>query len=139
MEAIAACERAIALCAAAGQQALAFLAQAPVPLLTTFTHVGLMLCQKFRGRWRAAIAHSEQARDVGVIAGDDGLAAFAVAPTDYFRGWALAHTAIARCAGGEDAEALGILDYAVGLARDAGHVSGSTLIALALSEARPLR
>ena len=29
VEAIAACERAIALCAAAGQQALAFLAQAP--------------------------------------------------------------------------------------------------------------
>ncbi len=191
VEAIAAFERAIPLCAAAGdavnaahaalmacwtwadvgdcargeaagQQALAFLAQAPVPMLTTFAHVGLMQCQKFRGRWRAAIAHSEQARDVGVIAGDDGLAAFggafladalyesgdtaaaiaagqtaiAVAPTDYFRGWALAYTAIARCAGGQDAEALGILDYAVGLARDAGHVSGSILIGLALSEAR---
>lgn len=145
-----------------GLQALQFLQPVPVPLLQTFAHVAMLLCDLYRGRWRAAQRHGEQARDIGILARDDGMAAFGgaflsyalsqsgdsagaivagqaaftIAPTDYFRGWALAFMASARCSVGQDAEALGILEYAVGLARDSGHMGGYTLIALLLAEAR---
>ena len=142
------------------EEALRLLERAPVPWLQTFAHVGLLLCAVYRGQWSAALEQGRRARDVGIAANDDGMAAFGgafiafslhesgdsrgaiaagqdalgVAPTDYFRGWALAFIAAATCRTRLDAEALGTLQYAVRLAQAAGH-SGYTTIALLLVEA----
>lgn len=144
-----------------GLRALGYLQHAPVPLLRTFTYVGLTLSAVFRGRFDDAQRYAERARAVGIEAGDDGLAAFggaflayvqyegadplaavataeaalAVAPTDYFRGWASVYLAAAQCRLGQCDPALSVLERAVTLARDSAH-SGYHLCALQLIDGR---
>ena len=145
-----------------GLAAVQWLEQCPVPMLQTFTHVGLLLAHAFRGGWRAALAAGERAREAGVLARDDGLASFggsmwsfaasasgdlalardlaaralAEAPTDYFRGWASAYLALALARSGQAEQGLPILEPAVTLARASSHISGYLLIALHLAEVR---
>ena len=145
-----------------GVIALAYLEQAPVPLLRVFAHVALLLVATARGQWQLAEDHGAQAREIGIAAKDDGLtcyggaflayalyergdaagaaatgqAALAVAPTDYFRGWASIYIAAASCRLGEIDPALAILEQNVRLAKDSAHLGGYTLAALQLLEAR---
>jgi len=131
-----------------------------VPLLRTFNYVGLCLTAAYRGRSADARRYATLARDVGLAAGDDGLAAFggsfiayacyedgdgaggvaaaeaamAIAPTDYFRGWAAAFLAAARLALGDAAGSAPVLAAVVEFSRAAGH-SGHLLIAVPLLEA----
>ena len=145
-----------------GLQALRYLEQIPVPLFLTFANVGLMFCAAFRGRWSAALKYAERARDVGLVAHDDGMASFggaflawvmyergddaaavteaqtalAIAPTNYFKGWSATYMAAAMARLGQAEDAMGILEQAVGYAEHAGHISGYTLVALIRGEAR---
>ena len=145
-----------------GLQTLRYLEQVPVPMLLTFTNVGLLLCATFRSRWVEARLYGERARDVGLAAHDDGMAsfgggflawsmyekgdydaamaeaqaAFKIAPTNYFKGWAATYMAIAMARLGQAMEAMQILDQAVGYSEQAGRISGYTLVALLRGEAR---
>ena len=145
-----------------GLQALRYLEQAPVPLFLTYTNVGLLLCAAYRVRWTEARMYGERACDVGHAAHDDGLTSFSagflawcryeqgddvaaveearaavnLAPTNYFKGWAATYMAAAMARLGQAAEAIDILDPAVGYAEQGGHVFGYALVAFLRGEAR---
>ncbi|MGD9602081.1 MAG: AAA family ATPase, partial [Gammaproteobacteria bacterium] len=145
-----------------GERGLRYLAKVPVPLLLTYTHVGLLLSTLMRGWFDDADRHGRAARDIGLDAGDDGLAsfgggflawvlyekgdftgavaeaqrAFDIAPTDYFRGWAAAWLTAARIRAGDPAADIAVLEHATAMARAAGHIFGWTLIAFLCGEAK---
>lgn len=134
----------------------------PIPFLQAMMYVGLMLNHIYRGQWQQAAECAGLARDVGVAAGDDGVASFggafcayaacahgdyaaaithaeralAVAPTDYFRGWAYAYLASALCYLGQAERGAPILEQACALARASGHIGGYSEIAPLLIDAR---
>ncbi len=147
-----------------GLAALEHLKSVPIPLLETFANVTLLLNHVHRGQWQQAIARGERARDVGVVAGDDGMASFGgafwaravlasgdpvlavtlaeramvEAPTDYFRGWSSAFLAMAWCRGGQVERGVPILAQATELARTSGHIGGYLGLLPFLIEARIL-
>lgn len=145
-----------------GLRSLAHLRETPIPLFVTFANIGLLLTALFQSRWEDARHYGEQAREAGLAAEDDGMASFAgaflawlhyemgnddqailegrralaLAPTQYFRGWAATFMAAAMARAGDTDEAIGVLEQAVNYAEQAGHLSGYALIALLRAEAR---
>ena len=144
-----------------GERSLKYLENLPIPIFLTFTYVGLFLAAAYRGRWDDAQKLGAMARDIGLNAHDDGLAAFgggflgwsyyergddaacqeecrkslAIAPTDYFRGWTACYMAVSMARMGQAAEAVQILDQAVSYSEQAGHVTGYSLVAFMRGEA----
>lgn len=147
-----------------GQRSLDHLRTTPIPMCVTFANLGLMLAAVYRSDWEAARRHGEAARNAGRDSHDDGLASFggaflawlnyergdfdgavregrealALAPTQYFKGWAGTFMAAAMARVGDPAQALAVLEQSVSYAEQAGHVSGYALIALLRAEARIL-
>ncbi len=144
-----------------GQRALRYLEHAPIPIFLMFANVGLMLSAVFRGHWTDAVAYAQRARDVGIDNHDDGIAAFggaflawvlyekgdheaaakeggraaAIAPTDYFKGWAVTFWAAPAISLNQSGDWLAILDQAVSYSEQAGHYMGYALISLVRGEA----
>jgi len=144
------------------ERSLGYLGSAPLPMFATFAHIGLLLAAAYRGRWPEARQLGEHARTIALAGHDEGMASFAgsflawvsyeagdddacvahgnaalaIAPTDYFRGWAATFMAAGMARSGQTADAIRILDQAVGYAAAAGHVSGYALVALLRGEAR---
>ena len=144
-----------------GKRALRYLEHAPIPLFLMSANVGLILSAIFRGHWANAINYAQRARDIGIESHDDGIAAFggaflawvlydkgdyeeamevgeraaAIAPTDYFKGWAVTFWAASAIKLGRGAEWLTILDQAVNYSEQAGHCMGYSVVALVRGEA----
>jgi len=145
-----------------GFTALEHLRIRPDPVTACQVHVGLLLTYFQRGQWPAAAEHGNAAREIGIAADDDGLAAFGgtfysmivtasgdptggmevaqraldEAPTDYFRGFAAGYLAFAMCRAGDATASLPILEQAFAFPRRVGHIAGSLFNSRLLIEAR---
>jgi tetratricopeptide (TPR) repeat protein len=126
-----------------------------------FALVGLSLSAVFRGRWEESVGWTDQTHEGGVVAGDDGAAAFGSAfasfaalsrgdidtaialadralteaPTVYFQGWALTFRAAAMCQTDEIEAGIAALSEALDLLARSRHASGYMVLAQLLAGA----